>query len=162
MITRSQQAVPAPGKGFGPISHFSRVFESLRERRSLRAARHAADAELLHSPAPPLRLAWRAAELVGAKKRLGLASSLRGLVRNADPRYLPNAQVFDRSAVRAASESILAAADRLVEIENPVSPRGVLMLEQLLVDTDGPLYARGRAIELVELADAATAALELP
>jgi hypothetical protein len=162
VVSRSQHAVPAPDNGVGPISYFSRVFKSLRERRALRAARHAADAELLDSAAAPLRLAWRAAELVGAKQRLGLASSLRGLVRDADPRYLPNAQVFDRGAVRAASQRILAAADRLAKIENPVSPRGVLLLEHLLGDTDGPLYDRDRAAELVALVDAATAALELP
>ncbi len=64
------------------------------------------------------------------------------------PRYLPGAQTFDRLAVRAETERFVALADRLADLERPVAPRGVLLLEQLLDDAWGPLHDRDRADEL--------------
>ncbi len=121
-----------------------------------------ADAELLASPIPSLRLAWRAAELVVPKRRLELARSLRGLVRDADARYLPNAVPINRPAVRAAANDLRAMADRLAELSRPVSPRGILLVERLLVDGSSPLYDAERADELHDAIDTAAAALELP
>jgi hypothetical protein len=139
-----------------------RALGRLRARRELRAARGAADEELLRSRTVSLRLAWRAAELVAPKRRLELARSLRRLVHDADPRYLPNAQVFDRRAVRFAAPGLLTAAERLAALDDPVAPRGVLLLERLLVDADGPLYNPTRSAELPVHVAAAAAALELP
>ncbi|MGH3143128.1 MAG: hypothetical protein ACRDO9_08380 [Gaiellales bacterium] len=134
--------------------------ESFRQRRQLRAARRVADRELLRSPAPSLQFSWRAAELVIPKRRLDLAHQLRRLVHDADARLLPGAQTFDRLAVRAEAESFLALADRLADLERPVAPRGVLLVEQLLEDEWGPLYDRDRADELSDALDDAAEALE--
>ena len=65
---------------------WSRLKE-LKARRALRAARWAADAELMRRNTAPLRLAWRAEELVAPKNRLDLAHTLRSLVRESAPRY---------------------------------------------------------------------------
>ena len=42
--------------------------------------------------------------------------------------------------VRAESEALLSLAGRLTELSRPVSSRGMLLLERLLDDSDGPLY----------------------
>jgi hypothetical protein len=162
MDSRTPHAVPVPASGRSPFRLFARAFDSMRERRALRAARRSADAELLSMPVPSLRLAWRAAELVVPKRRMQLARSLRGLVRDADSRYLPNAAPINRRAVRAVSGDLLAVAHRLADLENPIAPRGVLLVERLLLDSDGPMYDRERARELFAAVDEAAAALELP
>jgi hypothetical protein len=138
------------------------LFESLRTRHALRSARREADAELLDAPVPSLRLAWRAAELVVPKQRLELAGELRRLVRHADPRYLPGAAPVNRAGVRAAQETLLAIADRLSDLERPVAPRGVLLVDRLLTDGSGPLYDTRGTDELFAAIDEAADALELP
>jgi hypothetical protein len=51
-------------------------------------------------------------------------------------------------AARPQAQLIQALADRLDDLSRPVSPRGVLLVEALLTDGTGPLYARSRADEL--------------
>jgi hypothetical protein len=138
----------------------SRGFESLRSRRSLRTAREAADREIRRSPAPSLRVAWRAAELVVPSKRFELARSLRWIARDADARHLPGASPINRGAVRAVTEPMLELADRLEDLERPAGARGVLLLDGLLLDGDGPLYEQGPADLLLARLDEASAALE--
>jgi hypothetical protein len=107
-----------------------------------------------------LRFSWRAAELVIPKRRLDLAHQLRRLVHDADARLLPGAQAFDRLAVRAEAENFLALADRLADLERPVAPRGVLLLEQLLDDPWSPLNDRDREDEVRGCLAEAAEALE--
>jgi hypothetical protein len=137
-----------------------RGFERLMAHRAQRAARRAADAELVLRENPPLRLAWRVEELVAPKNRLELAHSLRSFVRDASPRYLPGASPVNRLAVRAESTALLALADRLADLGRGVSARGVVFVERLLVDGAGPLYDRERVDELPVYLDMALAALE--
>jgi hypothetical protein len=117
----------------------------LRARRALRALRAAADADLARRERPPLRLAWRVEELVATKNRLDLAHSLRSLVRDARPTYLPSASPFNRLVVRADGDRLLAVAERLADLARPVAARGVVLLDRLLTDGTGPLYDRDRA-----------------
>jgi hypothetical protein len=119
----------------------------LRARRAFRALRAAADADLARRNRPPLRLSWRVEELVATKNRLDLAHSLRSLVRDARPSYLPSASPFNRLVVRAESDQLLAVAARLADLERPIAARGVVLLDRLLTDGSGPLYDRGRAEE---------------
>ena len=109
---------------------------------------------------PPLRLAWRVEELVAPKNRLDLAHSLRSLVRDSGPRYLPNASPVNRIAVRAESETLLALADRLADLTRPVAARGVVLLERALDESSGPLYDRERVDDLPPYLDCALEALE--
>jgi hypothetical protein len=136
------------------------ALERVRARRTLRAARRAADIELAHRDSPPLRLAWRVEELVATKNRLDLAHSLRSLVRDAGPRYLPTASPVNRLAVRSESETLLAVAGRLADLERPVAARGVVLTERLLIDASGPLYDRELVDDLPTYLDTALAALE--
>jgi hypothetical protein len=119
-----------------------RGFGRLRARREMRAMRASADAELARRTLPPLRLAWRVEELVATRNRLDLAHSVRSLVRDAEPRYLPSASPFNRLAVRAEANRLLAVAARLADLERPVAARGVVLVDRLLTDGSGPLYDR--------------------
>jgi hypothetical protein len=111
-------------------------------RRALRAARRSADAELLVTRLPPPRLAWRRQELVADRHRLLLGRSLTDIVHASDERFLPSASPLDRGAVRACRSQLLDLASRLCDLDRPVMPRGVLLVERLLADTGGPLFAR--------------------
>jgi hypothetical protein len=143
------------GRLFGAFSP-----TGLKGRRRLRAARRAADEELLQSNWASPFLAWRVNELVTRKNRLDLARSVRGAVGDADPRYLPGASPLNRVAVRAESEQLLEIAERLEDVDAAVAPRGVLLVERLLVDGYGPLYAREHGDELHDYLHRVRAALE--
>jgi hypothetical protein len=143
--------------GFTSLLHGIGAF---KERRKLKAARWAADAELLRRGSPPLRLAWRVEELVTPKNRLELARTLRFLVRDSSPRYLPSASPVNRLAVRAEAETFEAIAARLAALDQAVAARGVLLVDRLLVDGFGPLYDREGADYLPRYLDRALAALE--
>jgi hypothetical protein len=132
---------------------------ALNERRRLRARRRAADEELLHTEWVSPFLAWRVNELLARKNRVELARSLRDLVASSQPRYLPGAAPVDRVAVRAEATSLLALATRL-EGPDPVAPRGVLLVDRLLVDGLSPLYCRGEDGALASCLDTARHALE--
>jgi hypothetical protein len=143
-----------------PLRAMWRALERWKDRRALRIARWAADAELARRDAPPLRLAWRVEELVSTKNRLDLAHSLRSLVHDAGPRYLASASPVNRLAVRAESDTLLALASRLLDLKRPVGARGVVLLERLLVEPSGPLYDRELADDLPPYLDCTLKALE--
>jgi len=143
-----------------PFAGVWRGLGRLRARRALRALRAAADADLARRDRPPLRLAWRVEELVATKNRLDLAHSVRSLVRDARPSYLPSASPFNRLVVRAESDQLLAVAARLADLERPVAARGVVLLERLLTDGSGPLYDRDRVDEFGSTLDTILDALE--
>jgi len=133
----------------------------MKVRRAERKARWDADTEIASLDSRiPLRLAWRVDELVTTKNRLDLAHSVRSLVADAGTRYLPSASPVNRPAVRAQSERLLAVAERLSDLERPVSPRGVVLADRLLTDGSGPLYDRERAGELGRYLDSNLVALE--
>ena len=143
-----------------PFAGVWRGLGRLRARRALRALRAASDTDLARRDRPPLRLAWRVEELVGTKNRLDLAHSVRSLVRDARPSYLPSASPFNRLVVRAESDALLAVAARLADLERPVAARGVVLLERLLTDGSGPLYDRDRVDEFGSTLDTILGALE--
>ena len=143
-----------------PFAGVWRGLGRLRARRALRALRAAADTDLARRDRPPLRLAWRVEELVGTKNRLDLAHSVRSLVRDARPSYLPSASPFNRLVVRAESDALLAVAARLADLERPVAARGVVLPERLLTDGSGPLYDRDRVDEFGSTLDTILGALE--
>jgi hypothetical protein len=159
-MPHSLSADQASDAATGRLRGLGRRLGAFKERRALKAARWAADAELLRRTTPPLRLAWRVEELVEPKNRLGLARSIRQLVHDSAARYLPSASPLNRLAVRAESESLHALADRLADLDRTVAPRGVLLVERLLTDGFSPLYERESSDDLPPYLDIALAALE--
>ena len=133
---------------------------SWEARRALRGARRRADAELASTRLPPPRLAWRAAELVADENRVDLARSLTDVVHAADERLLPAASPIARASVRECRPQLLALAARLFDVSKPVAPRGVLLVEQLLIDGAGPLYGGRDATKLLAAATHILAVLD--
>jgi hypothetical protein len=133
----------------------------LRSRLHLRRT---ADAELLagtSQPGSPL-VAWRVAELTSEHNRRVLARSLHATVVDLDAGLLPGASPLNRPAARPQARLIQALADRLNDLSRPLSARGVLLVEALLTDGTGPLYARGRAGELQGALEQCLTALDDP
>jgi hypothetical protein len=133
------------------------LLKSWTDRRQLRAERRSADEQLLASRLPSPRLAWRVAELTAQDHRIELGRAITNLVRGADERLLPNARPLDRGAIRESRAQLLDLASRLFDTERVVRPRGVLMLEHMLVDAGGPMYGHGEPrrlrSELVHIRD---------
>jgi len=120
------------------------------ERRHLSTLRRLADRQLLGTVVPrvPELVAWRAGELTSEKNRRALNRTLRGVVSELDGRLLPGSSPLNRTGVRPEAGLILALADRVGDATRPVSARGVLLVEELLTDGWGPLYARDQVDEL--------------
>jgi hypothetical protein len=160
-MSETIRATPVPS---GRLKRFRWKFVdvvSLRRwarARSLRSERRAADDDIVRSNWVSPLLAWRANEIVARKNRVALARSIRTAMQYADGRYLPNASPVNRQAVRTESRRLLALASRL-EGDDPVAPRGVLLVERLLSDNSGPLYSRERADAFPTYLDVALAAL---
>jgi hypothetical protein len=127
-------------------------------RRALRAARASADRELIAARLPSPRLAWRTAELVSDEHRIELARDLTELLHAADGRLLPGSAPIDRPAVRGARAQLLLLAGRLSDLDRPVTPRGILLVERLF--DGGPVYGRNGGPPLARAALEALAALE--
>jgi len=132
----------------------------LRERRELAAARRHADEQLLASTLPSPRLAWRTHELCSDEYRHELAESIVGVLQSARARYLPSASPLNRGAAREEAEVLFRIAARLEDVARPVRPRGMLLVERLLTDGAGPLYARERRRRLHAALEEALHALE--
>jgi hypothetical protein len=124
------------------MMQITRPLHEWSARRALRAARKAADAELILTRLPSPRLAWRTAELVSDEHRVELARSVTATVHTADERFLPSASPLDRGVVRECRPQLLELASRLCDTNLPVMPRGILLVERLLSAAQSPLYAR--------------------
>lgn len=124
------------------------LLKSWTEHRALRAARRRADEQLLASRLPSPRLAWRIAELTSPERREELGRALTDIVHAADERFLPSAKPLDRAAVREARAQLLELAACVFDAGRPVSPRGLLLVERLVVDGRSPLYDSGARRQL--------------
>ena len=87
-------------------------------------------------------VAWRIQELTSERERLRLSRSMRGVLRSLSGTWMPGASPVNRVALRPYETLLAEIADRLAEIEYPVSAVGVLGVRRMLADPDGPLYAR--------------------
>jgi hypothetical protein len=144
-------AIPAlGGLGLGAACVVGALVRAGRAWRQLSGLRELADQQLLRGARPgssPLLL-WRSDQLTGAGNRRVLARTLRGIVGELDRRLLPGASPVNRVAARPYLGVIRALAARMGELERPVSPEGVLLVERLLTEGWGPLYSHARAQEL--------------
>jgi hypothetical protein len=115
------------------------------------------------SPDTSALLAIRGERLTGRRYRTRMAAGLARVVRDAEAtsRGFSAAVRPDRREVIAA-RTVLAALDRRLRGEEPVSPRGVALLESLLTDGMSPLYRPTESGALGSRLRLAAAALEPP
>ncbi len=129
-----------------------------RSRERAEADRFIRGHRYLH-PASDL-VARRAAELSGPKMRRLLASSLRDAARKSQRLALLSASPLNTAAVRENSALIERLADRLDDLRQPVSARGVLLTRDLLTHGGSPLYDHAKQQELESALLSVMAALE--
>jgi hypothetical protein len=106
-------------------------------------------------------LVWRAAELTSARNRRILSGSLKSLARELLHPSLVSAVPLNRRAVRPHLELVLALASRLAQLDRPVAPKGMVLVEELL--TDGfasPLYVGGRDTDVLAALERCLSALD--
>ena len=89
-----------------------------------------------------------------------LGSSVREIVDAVSPRRLPGASPLNRVALRPYCHGLVTLADRLDDLDRPVSVAGVLAVRRLLTDPDGVLYARPFVGDIGRELAALTARLE--
>jgi hypothetical protein len=138
------------------------MWQTVRAWQLLNGRRRTADRLLLWGaePRPSSELlAWRAAELISTSSRKTLARSLRRLAREAEGRVLPGAVPVNRRGIRSQLGLLRALEAHLADLDQPVSPRGVLLVEQLLTEPGSPLYSYGQDDQLAQLLSEACAAL---
>jgi hypothetical protein len=91
---------------------------------------------------PAARYGWRLEELTSLRERKVLCGSLRSIVRELAQRHSSVGSLLNRRALHAHRPRLIALADRLDDLERPVSASGVLAVRRLVTQPDSPLYAR--------------------
>jgi hypothetical protein len=91
---------------------------------------------------------WRADELTSTRERRVLSRSLRGVVRELGYPGRRSTVPLNRKALRPHASEISALAERLADLERPVSPAGILEVERLLTSPGSPLYLHAAADDL--------------
>jgi hypothetical protein len=87
--------------------------------------------------------AWRVDELTSRRERKRLGRSVRSIVPELSAGRLPGASPLNRVALRPYRSELIALADRLDDLDRPVSAAGVLAVRHLLTEPGSALYARG-------------------
>jgi hypothetical protein len=86
---------------------------------------------------------WRGIEATSARKRLQLARSVDGVVRELHgPVRLPGASPLNRIGLRPHEQELSALAERLADLDRPVTVSGVRAVHALVTDGGSPLYDR--------------------
>jgi len=116
---------------------------SVRRWEERHRARLAADAWIARGyESRASRYGWRIEELTSQRERRLLGRSVRGIVPELTAGRLPGASVLNRSALRPFRSELIALADRLDDLERPVSAAGILGVHRLLTESGSVLYAR--------------------
>jgi len=93
--------------------------------------------------------AWRTAELTSSRERRLLARSLHGIVADVRaPRWLFNASPLNRRCLVPYVHEIHALAERVGDLEQPVTAAGIVLVRDLLSDGGSPLYTGGNVADL--------------
>ena len=80
--------------------------------------------------------------------------------RELDGSVLPSAAPIARAGLRPHAARLHRLELRLSDLDAPVSPRGILLVHDLLTDPDGPLYTTELAHEVPARIRAILAALD--
>lgn len=134
---------------------------ALRERRSLRML---ADNQIVEGARPtstPL-LTWRASDLVSSRNRRILARTLRSIEAEAVEPRVPTSSPINRRGIRPHLDVVHALAAKVGALDEPVNPRGMVLVERLICNGFGPLYLRDRAAQLRAELERCLSALEPP
>jgi hypothetical protein len=79
-------------------------------------------------------LVWRAAELTSERNRRVLANTLASLARELRRPSRVSPVPLDRRAVRPHHALLVALAARVAQLDRPVAPRGMVLVEELITD----------------------------
>ena len=90
---------------------------------------------------------WRVAELTSRRERRLLANSVRDIVPELSESRLLGASPLNRVALRPHRSELIELADRLDDLDRPVSATGILAVRHLLTEPGSALYARDRVDE---------------
>ena len=133
-----------------------RVAQRWNERRGRRAI---ADA-WFERGGQAAQFEWRAEELTSARERRLLAHSLRGVVKEIRAPGPTSTVPLNRKAIHPYLAELEAIAERLRDVELPVTPTAILAVEQLLTSPGSPLYMHAIAEDLPDRLDAIDRLLE--
>ena len=89
----------------------------------------------------PRAYAWRAAQLCDPRERRSLARTLRLIESSAYERSVGRRFPLHLPAVREHGDSIHALARALEDLDEPVTPAGMLRVVDLVQDGGSPLWA---------------------
>jgi hypothetical protein len=95
-------------------------------------------------PAASPELSRRARQLTSRRRRAGLAASIRNLLDAAEerPRGFTVAVPIQRRAILGERQMLLQLAEDL-ESQDELKPRGIAIVERLLIDGGSPFYVDG-------------------
>jgi hypothetical protein len=95
-------------------------------------------------PAASPELSRRACQLTSRRRRAGLAASIRNLLDAAEerPRGFTVAVPIQRRAILGERQMLLQLAEDL-ESQDELKPRGIAIVERLLIDGGSPFYVDG-------------------
>ena len=88
------------------------------------------------------RYGWRIDELTSQRERRVLGRSVRRIVPELAAGRRPGAAPINRFALRPFRSELIALADRLDDLERPVSAAGILGVHRLLTEPGSVLYSR--------------------
>jgi hypothetical protein len=111
------------------------------DRRRLRASADDWIARGCENPKAS-RYDWRIDELTSVRERRQLGRSVRGIVPALAAGRLPGASPLNRATLRPYRAELIALADRLDDLERPVSATGILAVWRLLTEPGSVLYTQ--------------------
>ena len=160
------RGVPADGVSESSWRALVAGLLSLTLRMRVAVGRDALDLALARGadPTASTELAYRAARLVRARNRQGLARCIRLAIWEAEAgvsalRVSP--RPVRRGEVLGCREALVALSERL-ESPRPAGAEGVAIAERLLADLRSPLFAWAEPGTVRRLARVATAAMDPP
>jgi hypothetical protein len=116
-----------------------------RRRREVDALLRSSRRGWEHRPA----VAWRVAELTSPRERRALAGTFRSIVGQVrDSRAALTASVLARRRLGPHAAELELLADRIGNLDRPVSGAGIVLVRDLLTNGAGPLYIGGDAEQL--------------
>ena len=137
-------------------------YQLVRAARALVAQRRLADNWLRCAAGStvPSAYAWRAEQLCSPRHRRTLARALRSIVESAHERPVGRRRPMYLPAARKHRESVLLLARVLEQVDEPVTPAGVLRVVDLVCDGRSPLWATSGDDVLAEAVSTTLAVLQ--